>query len=216
MTNLARQRAEQGIYQEYARVIEVQGRQCRVRTQEGVYAARQAVSCLLTPEIGDQVLVAVSDADDAYVLAILAREGQTSHRIELQREVQLRVRQGRLKVTSQEGLDLASARDIRTMSEEVNINAVKGRFSIHDGLFQGGFLRARIGTIKWLADSVESMVARLTQRVKRLYRTVDEFEQVRAGRVDYLVEKLLSFRSRYTVLSSKEDVKVDGERIHIG
>ncbi|MEJ2040844.1 MAG: DUF3540 domain-containing protein, partial [Desulfosarcinaceae bacterium] len=31
-----------------------------------------------------------------------------------------------------------------------------------------------------------------------------------------VVKKLLSFRSRYTVLTSKEDVKVDGERIHIG
>ena len=216
MNSIARQRTEQGAFQEYARVIEAKGGRFLVQSEDGEYEARQAVSCLLTPKAGDQVLVAVNCSGEAYILAILEREDMAAHQIELQGEVQLRVRRGRLRITSQEGLDLASARDIRTMSEDVNINAVKGRVSIHDGLYQGGILRAQVGRIKWLADSVESMVERLTQRVKRLYRTVDEFEQVKAGRVDYLVKKLLSFRSRYTVLTSKEDVKVDGERIHIG
>lgn len=216
MENIASQQREQGVYQEYARVVGVTGEQFELRSLEGAYRARQAVSCLLTPKIGDQVLVAFNSGGDAYVLAILEREDRTAHQIELKGEVQLRVRQGRLKITSQEGLDLASARDIRTMSEDVNINAVKGRVSLHEGWFQGGFMRVQVGNLKWLADSVEGMVERLTQRVKRLYRTVEEFEQVRAGRVDYLVRKLLSFRSRYTVMTSKEDVKVDGERIHIG
>ena len=130
MDNLARQRTEQHLYQECARVVEATGNRCRVQTTEGVYEARQAVSCLLTPQVGDQVLVAVNGTGDAWVLAILEREDKSAHRIELQGEVLLRVHQGRLKIASQEGMDLASARDIRTMSEDVHINAVKGRISI--------------------------------------------------------------------------------------
>ena len=128
----------------------------------------------------------------------------------------LKVRNGRLKITSQEGIDMASAKDIRTISEKIHLNAVSGRFSLHDLFYQGSFLNARIGRLKLFAQNVDSVMERLNQKVKRLYRTVEEFEQVTAGRVDYLVKKLLSFRSRYTVMTSKEDVKVDGERIHIG
>ena len=216
MNNLASKQLQQVIHQEIAWVAEVGDRQCRVRTEHEMYEARRAVSCLLTPKVGDQVLVAVNGSDEAFILAILERENNTDHQMDFSGDVQLRVRQGRFKITSQEGLDLASARDIRTMSEDININAVKGRISIHDGFFQGGFLRAQIGSIKWLADTVETMAERLTQRVKRIYRTVEEFEQVKAGRMDCLVKKLLSFRSQYTVMTSKEDVKIDGERIHIG
>jgi hypothetical protein len=216
MNNLARTEANPVVFQECARVVQAQGRQCRLQSAGSVYDARQAVSCLLTPKVGDRVLAAIDETGQAYVLAILEREDNTDQQIDLQGEVRLNVCRGRLKITSQEGMDLASAGDIRTISEDLEFNAVKGRVNIQDGTYQGSVLSASVGKIKWLADRVDSMVERLTQRVKRLYRTVDEFEQVRAGRMDYQVEKLLSFSSQYTVMTSKEDVKVDAERIHIG
>jgi hypothetical protein len=216
MKNLARQESQTPIYQEQARVVDVQERRCRLEAASGTYNARQAISCLVTPCVGDHVLAAVDSHGNAYVLAILEREQAAVNQIDFDGEVQLRVRRGRLAITSQEGMDLASAGRIRAISEDLEVQAVTGAVHLQDGMLQAGRLNTRIGAIHWLAETVDGIAERITQRVKRVYRNVEEFEQVKAGRMDYLVRKLLSFRSRYTVLTAKEDVKVDGERIHIG
>lgn len=216
MDNLARNDLFQPVHQEFAIIAASrQDGTLIVQTHRGRYEARKAVSCLIDPQVGDRVLLALA-ADTAYILAVLERHRQTALGMNFEGDVHLNVTQGRLKITAQQGIDLASASDVTTTAENININAVKGRFNIHDLFFQSGFLQAQVERVQWLGRFVDTLVDRVSLRAKRIYRTADEFEQVRTGRLDYLVKKLLSFRSRYTIMTAKEDVKVDGERIHIG
>ena len=57
---------------------------------------------------------------------------------------------------------------------------------------------------------------RISQRVKRLYRHVEDFEQLRADKVDYVANKTMSLRGQNTLMTAEELVKVDGEQIHLG
>lgn len=217
MDNLARNDLFQPIHQEYATVAACQADGTFVvRTFRGQYVAKKAVSCLIHPQIGDRVLLAADAELTGYILAVLDRDGDTTLRMRFDGDLHINVRQGRLKIASQKGIDLASAKDVNTTAETVNVNAVKGRFSVHDLFFQSAFFQAQVERVQWLGRFVDALVDRVSLRAKRIYRTTDEFEQVRTGRLDFLVKKLLSFRSRYTIMTAKEDVKVDGERIHIG
>lgn len=216
MDNLARDNLFQPVHQEYGTVSEQSREAWVIMTGHGSYRAKRALSCLIRPQVDDRVLLSVDSEGDAYILAVLARSGESAVQLAFDGDVRVNVPHGRLNIASQEGIDLASAGAINTISEELHLNAVKGRMHIQDGAYQGTFFEARLARVRWFAQQVDTLVDRLTQRAKRIYRQVDEFEQVRAGRMDCLVKKLLSFRSRYTIMTAKEDVKVDGERIHIG
>ncbi|MCJ8501783.1 DUF3540 domain-containing protein [Desulfatitalea alkaliphila] len=216
MNHSARQTFSPEMVQEEARVLLADGRQCRLRSASGVYDARRAVSCLLAPRAGDRVLAALDAQGNAWVLAILERETTDAQQIALEGDVQLKVDGGRLSILARDGLEVETARDIRTLSGTLDVRSIQAAVHLQEGELQAGRLSGRVGALHWIANTVNSLVERMTQRVKRLYRTVDEFEQAKIGRMDYRIDKLLSFRSRYTVMTAKEDVKVDGERIHIG
>ncbi|MCZ7681708.1 MAG: DUF3540 domain-containing protein [Sandaracinaceae bacterium] len=55
---------------------------------------------------------------------------------------------------------------------------------------------------------------RLSQRVKRAYRFVEEMDVTRAGSIDYRADDVASLRARHTVMAADEQVKVDGKQIH--
>ena len=60
------------------------------------------------------------------------------------------------------------------------------------------------------------MLERLSQRVKRSYRTVDELDQLHARQLDYKVDKTMSLRAANALLTAEQLVKVDGGQIHLG
>jgi hypothetical protein len=39
---------------------------------------------------------------------------------------------------------------------------------------------------------------------------------VKAKKIDYSAEELLTVRGKYAMFSAEEDVKINGERIHMG
>jgi len=62
----------------------------------------------------------------------------------------------------------------------------------------------------------DSVVERLSQRVRRSYRKVEELEQVHAQQLDYVATKNVSVRGHNTLLTAEELVKLDGEQVHLG
>jgi hypothetical protein len=181
-----------------------------------MYDAQQAVSCLTQPLLGDKVLLVGSFVDGFYVLAVLKREEGQKHTLSFHGEVDFRAEDGRLTIAAQEGMTLASAKDIALASSELDIHSVKSEVSIHRLIFNGGFWLGQVERLKLIATTFDSIVERLSQRIKRSYRTVEDIDQLRAGRLDYLIDKLLSLRGKYAMFTAKEDVKIDAERIHMG
>jgi hypothetical protein len=82
--------------------------------------------------------------------------------------------------------------------------------------FLGSAIQGRTGTIKLFARSCDSVFERVTQRAERSYRWVSGLEQLKAGRLNYQVKKLLSMRSKYASLVAKDNVKIDAKQVHLG
>lgn len=74
--------------------------------------ARQALSCLLVPQAGDQVLLAECGADERYVLHVLAREPAGEARLSVPGAASLAIHQGRVEICAVELAALRSLRDV--------------------------------------------------------------------------------------------------------
>ena len=67
-----------------------------------------------------------------------------------------------------------------------------------------------------MAGLVDTVMERISQKVKRSYRLVEECDYLRSGEVDYRADKNMSLHGDNTMVTAKELVKVDGGQIHLG
>jgi uncharacterized protein involved in type VI secretion and phage assembly len=56
----------------------------------------------------------------------------------------------------------------------------------------------------------------LNSSAQFLIRHTESADQIKAGQMSHTVEDLYSMDSKYTIMVSKKDTKIDGEHIHIG
>jgi hypothetical protein len=215
MENLARALDKEEIFLEYGTVKLAEGGAFTVAAESAVVAAKRSFSCLVEPLPGDMVLVSRADSG-CYILAILERHGDQHVCLAFEGDADLRVKQGRLRVAAQEGIDLVSAKDTTLFSPELAINSVQAEVNIQHLSFFGTFLQGQIERIKLIGQACDSIFERVSQRVKRSYRWVDELDQLKAGQLNYLVKKLMSLRGKYSVLTAEEDVRIDGDKILMG
>jgi hypothetical protein len=130
--------------------------------------------------------------------------------------VELKTRDGRFSIAAQNGIDLVTAKDTSMVSAELSVSSMQAEVNIQHLTFFGMFLQGQIERIKLIGQACDSIFERVSQRVKRSYRWVEELEQLRAGQLNYLVKKLMSLRGKYSVLTAEEDVRIDGDKILMG
>jgi hypothetical protein len=217
MRQLARKREQEVAFQEAGTVVEVlEENALTVRTASGTYGARRAFSCLVEPMVGDVVLLSGLPGGACYVLAVLERESEAPARLVADGNLEVRLAKGRFVVAAQEGVDLVSAQDVSVTAGGVRVNAAEGNVVLRQLSVLGSFVRAEFDRIKVLAESCDSVLDRMIQRVKRSYRFVEEHDQVRSAQIDYVAQNNASLRGENTLITAKDLVKVDGEQIHLG
>lgn len=216
MTAMKMPKRSESVFQELAVVIDATaGQPLVVESASGRFEARRAASCLLAPEVEDQVLVAVPSQGPVYVLAVLERTSSQSLRLELDAEAEL-VCRGPLTVFSPEKIELRAGREVgmkahtvRTMAAETHVHT--DRLSI-----VGRLLEANTQHVKGVLGMVDTVLDRLTQKVKSSYRYVEELDMTRAGDVDMRAQSSLSVRGKNAFVSADELVKVHADQIHLG
>jgi hypothetical protein len=215
MENLARALDKEENFLEYGTVKLAEGGAFTVAAESGVVAAKRSFSCLVEPLPRDMVLVSRAESG-CYILAILERHGDQHACIAFEGDADLRLKQGRLRVAAQEGIDLVTANDTALVSPELSINSVQAEVSIQQLSFFGTFLQGQIERIKLIGQACDSIFERVSQTVKRSYRWVEELDQLKAGQLNYLVKRLMSLRGKYSVLTAEKDVRIDGDKILMG
>lgn len=204
-------------YQEIAVVVRVADGHATVRAGEVEYRAKRAASCLLEAYEGDRVLCAVAETE-AWILAVLERKDETNETtaIAVDGDLEIISRQGRVRVGGAEGLSLGSEADVTIAAGEFNVRTMAASL-VADGIeVLGKTVRAEAGRVKVLAEALDTVLDRFSQRVKRAYRFVEERDSLRAGSIDYVAEKAVTVSAENTVMTAKELVKVDGGQIQLG
>ena len=182
------------------RVVRMDGDRCVVAADAARVYARRAAGCLLVPEVGDRVLVAVRP--EPWVLTVLERGGEGRARLEVEGDATLHTRGGGLRLAADTDVEVRAPGRVEVATREATVVAEHGR---------GHF--GELGVVARVCDHV---VERLTQRASRVYRFVRDLEQLRAGRVDLRAEQTAQLSAEVTTVSARQVVKVDGEQVHIG
>ena len=186
-----------------------------VRSEGSVYRARRAKSCLVAPQAGDTVLCGFL-AHETYVLAVLdGREGAPT-KLSTDGDLQIQSRGGRVVVGASQGVDLISGGSVSIAGAEIHARAPKGSVAIDELGYIGKLVQAQVTKVTVLAQEIDSIATRLSQKAKRAFRFIEEIDQTRAGAVDIRAQRMLGLRAENAVISARVLAKVDGEQIHIG
>jgi hypothetical protein len=208
MNEMARPLTSQAADLAFGVVTGVLDRKLLVRFGRGVRPAARAAGCLLAPEIGDRVLAATSEEGESFILAVLERASEEPAEVGLNEGFSLRSQAGpvalegqNVRIDARERLDMAAA--------EVSVKA--GLISMIGGALSQAFARTRL-----TAGSVERMAGRVVDRVRRLYRRVDGFENSRIGRLNLTVDKGMRVKAGRVDMNAEDALKLDGRKIHLG
>lgn len=204
------------VTQEQGLLLRRDGDSFVVRTSSGDYRARRAVSCLVEPNDGDLVLVASTPRGVSYVLAVLERTTEAPTRLVADGDLEVASPKGKLRLRGAEGVALVSSKALELVAGSLAMKALEASVVVEELAVAGRNVRAELDRVKTFATSVDSVLERFTQRVKRAYRFVEEAEHVRAERLDYSASRTLNLHGENTVVTAAEVVKVDGAQILVG
>jgi hypothetical protein len=147
---------------------------------------------------------------------VLERREGAPLRLEADRDVALRLGNGRFSVAAQEGIELATAGDASIISGGLRVSAAEASVRLDRLSYLGRLVQAEVERVKILAGAVDSVLDRLWQKVKRSYRFVEGADHVRAEQIDYAASKNAQLRGRNALVTAEQLVKVDAEQIHLG
>ncbi len=168
----------------------------------------RAAGCLIEPEIGDTVLLYTGTDGTTYILSVLVRAGVGPAVLPLPDGASLRAGEAGIRIESP---------DVRIEAgKRLSVSAPAGDAVFGTLNVRGAALDTVWNSVRFAARTVDSAAVRIVQTCRRLYRTVEEFEESRIGRLRCLVSGLLFFRSKDASVTAERTVKVNGERIHLG
>lgn len=217
LANTARKiEAADEVIQDIGRVARVEPQGVVVECARGTFHARRATSCLVEPEVDDEVLFAGKSSGALYVIAILERREASAITLSTRGDLRVTTTDGRIALAAAKGIDLVSSRDISLTSDEVQLRASRGMLFLRTLQYVGERVIGDVGLVKTTATKLERIAESIVERVKRSYRYVEDADHVRAGNIDYVSEDTMRLKGRNAMMHADLLVKLDGDQIHLG
>lgn len=180
-------------------VVETQGDSFIVKLDNGSsVVCLQAVSCVYTPILDDLVEVFFHPARGYFVLSILVRthaktaELSHPHGIEL-KSPSFQIDANNTCVNSQ-NIELQSLR-YKQQTQQLEVSTRDAHY---------------------VAETTHVASNTLMQKVKDSFKFIERIEQVKAKDIIQTIKNSFIQRSKQVDISAKTDVKINGDRIHMG
>jgi hypothetical protein len=170
-------------------------------------SATLAFSCLVTPQVHDRVLYVCSADGDNIIVSIVSRPQEQTMDIEFPQGVNMRAPSGSISIAASK-LNMLSGEHVQKSTrmhldvDELNANGIK--------------LNASFDNIVLLAKTLSSMARQVVSKCMSYMRHSENLDQVRAASMTRSASGLYSQYAEHSVMQSRKDTKIDGERIHIG
>ena len=197
-----------------AKVVDAGEDICRLTGPAGAFTARRAASCLLQPAAGDTVLAAVLP-DSTWVLAVLVR-GDSPALVPLPADCTVKVAGGGLNLTVPDELTLGAGRHFSVVAPEVSLQAARASVGLGALQLAAGLVEATVEHIKTASEFLDTVATRVRLKAGSVHRQVEDLEHLQAGQLYYSIKNVLNMRGKHAVVSAQSEVRLDGERIHLG
>lgn len=168
--------------------------------------AQKAFSCLVEPQVNDTVLFSQDQHQQAFIIAILKRDEESSMNLQLAPNTTL---------SSSKKLTLHSEQ-ITQLSQKSLQKTGEATIDFQQGLIKGEKLHSQIRHIHSISDLISTMAKQAIQTFNTYVRKSDTSDQVQAAQMGRKVDGLFTMNSKHTIMVSQKDTKIDGEHIHMG
>ncbi|MBF0528487.1 MAG: DUF3540 domain-containing protein [Deltaproteobacteria bacterium] len=202
---------------EYGEILEEEQGSYLLLTNYGETRAFQAVSCLVRPAPGDQVLFSLASTGPGHILAVVSRaEENQGTDLRLSGPVNLQVLGGNLTISAEKDLVLGAGEEISMASTRLSCWAEEAEGSFLKLSLIGKFFKSQLERISVAAETVEHVFAHFTQRPQNAFRFVKDHEEVQTGSTRVLVEETISIHSKNALHMAEEIVTINAGQIHLG
>lgn len=190
-----------------------------------VVVARPVLGLPVAPRAGDTVLCAPVLADggrtEHYVVAVVAtlHAVETSVRVThdpAKRRSVVRLPPGSVRFEADGDLELAATKTVRVEGARIEAAARDAEVTLDRGTLRARRWETVAALAVQTVDVLETRASRVVTRAKNLYQQVEELAQTQAGRVRVVADGALHLHARRALVKAEEDVKVRGEKIHLG
>jgi hypothetical protein len=180
------------------------------------YQMRVAFSCLVKPITGDTVLCSHQEFDRNYILSILERTDSQDLKISFPKDATLITESGSLNIVSKENISLISEDNLNCISKKVIHKSNDAIIDFKELTAKGENVNAVYKKVCIISNLINTMAKNVIQKAQSFIRNTEGLDQVKAGQMTRKTEGLFSMDSKHTIMVSKKDTKIDGERIHMG
>ncbi len=186
-----------------------------------VYSNKNELMFQYDPSTGQARIVS-----DAKNLVIDAPEGD----IELNAAKHIRLSGHTIELTGRSSIGLSAGHIFETLrsafslkpgqvnlsGQEVKVSAKQGRIFFDEVRSHVKSIVSKMGSARMVVDRLETAANSIIEKAKNTYRSTENLNQVKAGRMRMLIDATFHLKSNTTILKAKDDVKVKGEKIHLG
>ena len=177
--------------------------------------AKKAFSCLVEPVQQDKVICSGEESGQLYVLGILERTEEKHVQIHFPGNADLVSSDGAINIRSKTSLSLMS-KNMDLFSKKITHKSCKAFVAYDELAAAGSVFEASFKSVKLVSQMINTMAQQVIQRFRGYMRNTEANDQVRAGQMNRRTDGMYTMDSKYTVMVSSKDSKIDGERIHMG
>ena len=187
------------------------GNDVLIAGESGILRAVRAESCLLAPEKGDRVLVALLDSGEAWVLSVLQRHGGKAE-LHLPEHTTLHAEELNIQA-DRAGLDAAS---LRLRGRDVTLEGSHVEIRSRLLALGGQVLLQGFAVMQTVARRLGENIVRRSSRYGSLKENVDDLAERKAGRMRTDSRTSLRVRSENADIRAKGQMDLDAEHIKVG
>ncbi|MDA3786909.1 MAG: DUF3540 domain-containing protein [Desulfobacula sp.] len=177
--------------------------------------AKKAFSCFIEPQPNDRVICSRDENRVFYILGIIERKDQQKVTISYPSDANIISQKGDINLRSQKAVSLMSEK-LNFFSKTTLHKSQEAVVSFDEITATGTTLHAGYKTVRLISNLINTMARQVIDTFQGYIRNTDGNDQIRAGQLTRRADTLYSMDSKYTVMVSKKDTKIDGERIHMG
>lgn len=137
------------------------------------------------------------------------------HRVELTGRSGVGLSVGRMFEKVRSAVSLKPGK-IDVSSQELKVSARRASLFLEEARNNIKAVISKIGSAKLIVDKLETTASSIIEKTKNAYRTTENLNQVKAGRMRMLIHSTFHLKSKSAIIKAEDDVKVKGEKIHLG
>lgn len=181
----------------------------------GVVKAQVAFSCLVVPQVGDTVLVNES-AKDLHILSILQRPEQQDMTLNYPASVKMTAAKGQFNISSSESINLVSASNTQISAPQIVMNSSNMALNTGKLMAKIQHLESHSKTLKIYTGMLSMVAQQISQKTDVMMRWVESVETLNIGNLIQKIRHNYTTHSDQAVITARKDMRIDGERIHMG